>query len=88
MDLLSSGRGTKAFCNALENGIGSSKNMKKNIGQKILGTYLCSRHCTKCFTYIILFISLNILVSLGFDLRSRTTVSNIRDLFEGLDLTK
>ena len=80
MDLLAGEEDRNVFCNALENGAGSFIKMKKTIGLKILGTYLCSRHCTKCFTYIILFIPLNKLVSLGFDLRSRTTASNIKDL--------
>lgn len=50
--------------------------------------YLCFSHSNECFMCIILFISLNILVSLEFDQRSRITVSNIRDLFEELSLMK
>lgn len=81
MCLLSSGRGTKSILYALENGAGISTKMK-NTGLKILCTYLCWSYSNKCFMCIILFISLNILVSLEFGQRSRITVSNIRDLFE------
>lgn len=83
MDSLSDGREPNASCTVLENGADNSMN---NTVLPTLSTYLCSRDSTKCFTYIILFILCNILVSLGFDQRSRILVSNIRGLFKGLDL--